>query len=166
MPFETVLPPKKFRSGTGISCSLRAARSVSTVCIFINEAAQKDLFGGPVANRTCRVGYGTGPDAGLLQIIFDKDGDLQFTSGVRGTAVLKLRAWQGLPKDKRPSVSIAVKQNDERKLVLQMPFWATPEGRMAEIKKLQQGPTPGVSTAAEAGQRAARAAAMGRTGKA
>lgn len=163
MPFETVLPPKKVPSGTGISCSLRAARSGLTVCIFINEAAQIDLFGGLLANKKCRAGYGTGPDAGSLQIIFDKDGDLQFQSSVRGVAVLKLRAWQGLPKDRRPSVSIAVKEHDERKFVVQLPFWATPEGRMAEINKLQQGQTPGVSTAAAAGRRAAQAAAMGKT---
>lgn len=155
-PAPAVAPPKP--AGTGISCSLRISkRGSNTFWLIFNQEAQQRLFGGSIVGRHVSVGIGRGSDEGKLLVAFVEDGGFEVSRSFRGAALIKVGAWDLLPKDKRPVGPGEVVTVSAEAIVIKLPKWArpsAPDGKLGSefgLKPVPRAPQKAASLA-EAGE--------------
>lgn len=133
MPFTSAPPlPAPRPSGTGITCSTRISKRGNTFWLIFNEDAQKRYFGRSIIGEKADVRIGRGSDEGKMQITLGA-GDFEVHKGMRGSATIKVGAWDLLPKDKRPAASGEPINFNERSMVLKLPSWAKPSSHDGKI---------------------------------
>ena len=128
MPFTEIAPPEVKSNKSGISFSLSVAKKTSTARISITAAAQQELFGKSIVDAKFTAKVGRGADEGKLLLIEDPEGTLVAKSSMHGSAFIKMKAWDLLPKDKRPSQSIESLGSKDGGLLFELPRWASPSG--------------------------------------
>lgn len=128
MPFTNIAPPETATNKSGISFSLSIAKKTSTARISLTAAAQLELFGSSIIGEKFSAQVGRGADEGRLLIRRDGNGDLIAKQSMHGSASIKMKAWDLLPKSKMPAMSIETIGSHEGGLLFQLPPWASPSG--------------------------------------
>lgn len=134
MPFTDVSPPEVVSSKTGISFSLSAGKKATVARVSFTAQAQEEIFGGSIAGKSFFAKVGRGADEGLLLIVQQKDGDLEAKSSMHGSASIKMKAWDLLPKDKRPAVQIECLRPEMGGFIFKLPPWAKPSGAGGKLE--------------------------------
>lgn len=137
MPFFDVKAPEaKAKIGTGFGFGLSVTKSQVKARLTIRADKQEQFFGGPLAGKMFSVQAGRGADEGLLRIVLDEQGDIEAKRMMHGTVSLSLRAWDLLPKDKRPAAQCDVKAAPSNfELILKLPPWARPSSSQGNLAK-------------------------------
>ena len=131
MPFTDLAPPNSgVQVGSGVSFGLSVSKSGKATCrLTMRAAAQEKLFGKSVIGAKCMLQVGRGADEGLLRLVLCDDGDFLFARSMRGSASVKIKAWDLLPKDKRPAQQIEVKTMPSNiEVIFRLPKWCRPSG--------------------------------------
>lgn len=128
MPFTDVAPPVETTNSTGISFSLSVGKKARTARISFNKQAQEEIFGGPIIGKKFFAKVGRGQDEGRLLIVQQDDGDLEAKAAMRGSASIRMKAWDLLPNDKRPAKSIELLEPSMGGFLFLLPSWARPTG--------------------------------------
>lgn len=145
MPFTDIAPPESTSNKTGISMSLSERGKAQIVRISFVKEAQAELFGGPVAGKRFFAKVGRGAHEGQLLLTQHDDGDLEAKGSMHGSANIKMKAWDLLPKGKRPAVQIELMEPAMGGFLFKLPAWAKPSGvggKMESefgLKKVGQG---------------------------
>lgn len=130
MAFTDVAPPETWTNKTGISFSLSAPgkKKTATVRLSFTAVAQEEIFGGPIDGKRFFAKAGRAQDEGRLLLTEHDEGDLVAAKSMHGSANIKMKAWDLLPKSKRPAAAIDLVGPQEGGFVFQLPTWARPNG--------------------------------------
>lgn len=128
MPFTDVSPPEPTTSKTGISFGISEGKRTKTARITLTAQAQKEVFGGSIVGKRFCAKVGRGQDEGRLLLIQVDDGELEAKASMRGSASIKMKAWDLLPNGKVPSQACELIEPSMGGFVFQLPKWARPSG--------------------------------------
>lgn len=145
MPFTDVAPPEVKPAGTGISFALAISKRTSAARMTFNLRAQEEIFGTPIAGRKCFAKVGRGTDEGKLLLVLQDDGDLELKSSMKGSASVRMKAWDLLPKDKRPAAPCTYVGRQEGGYLFKLPDFCRPSGVGGKIEAehgLRRGARP------------------------
>ena len=86
------------------------------------------MFGKSIIGEKFSAQVGRGADEGKLLLRRDGNGDLIAKPSMHGSASIKMKAWDLLPKSKMPAMSIEMIGSHEGGRLFQLPPWASPSG--------------------------------------
>ncbi|MEL6959828.1 MAG: hypothetical protein AAGL89_12840 [Pseudomonadota bacterium] len=137
MPFSEAPCAPAPKTGSGISMGLREKKSGKEVRFTLNEKAQEECFGQPIADCSFKVMIGSGEDDGYAQLRLDDNGDVIAKPSMRGSAFLTIGHWANLPNGSRPAAECIVKSvsDDQTVVTIKLPEWATPTGKGGKLDK-------------------------------
>lgn len=125
------------KSGISMSMSVSPKAQRKSVRITMTEAAQQRIFGRKLKPDHDRmdfmIGRG-GVDEGHAKIILRQNGAVPISSGVKGSAFIRIGHWDLLPEHKRPAAEIKQLgdpeiEGDAITVLLLLPDWASPKKR-------------------------------------
>lgn len=144
MPFTDIAPPPAPPPpGTGFTFSLQVTKRITKARLIIRADKQDQFFGGSVAGKAFSAQVGRGSDEGKLRLVLDPQGDLEAKPTMKGSVIINMRAWDLLPKDKRPAAACEVlSAPSSHELILKLPSFCKPsgvDGKLAAEFALKKG---------------------------
>ncbi len=126
MTFNSVKPVQKSHSGTGISARLHARRDgVTTFHLNMNKVFQDEHFDGCIEGEFVAMTYGTGADAGKMQVtIAAEGGGIVATAAPNGGVKMACTGWALLGKDSQKTAACHFVESVEGGIIVRLPDWA------------------------------------------
>lgn len=141
MTFQTAKPVQKAATGTGINARLMARKDqTTTVTVSMTAAFQEQHFKGSIEGEFVALNYGTGADAGLLQIqiVEEGAGGVVAVKGPRGSVRLSCTGWGILGKVAQKTAPCTYVSECEDGITIRLPAWANGKEKLAaefDLKK-------------------------------
>lgn len=131
MPFTDIAPPAPAKApGSGFSLGLQESKARGQIArLTIRGDMQERFFGKSVAGLKFSAQVGRGADEGRLRLVLDEQGDLEAKASVKGSVFIAMKAWDLLPKGKRPAGACEVQRApSNHEVILVLPGWCKPSG--------------------------------------
>ncbi|GEM_PF-4636700 len=127
MGFTPIKAPLKASDNrTGISLSLLVSKKAAVARLSVTARVQEEIFGGPIAGRRFEASVGRGQDEGRLLLVEKEGGALEARKSVAGSAMIRMVAWDLLPKDKRAGAEVRFLEAAQGGWLFLLPDWTRP----------------------------------------